>query len=226
MDNDSTSTQALQQLANAVTKISEAVEHSSESVKHFSTILEDDKKHRVADSKQVFWLGLLVPLLTFLGVVLTVWVTFKIEDKRDAVQRNYEQAGIIQMEVQSDNKVVDELNKAMIDIRAFRDYSKGLCKNGVYTSNKEELYRERRQLGYNLVRVNYAVKRHFGEGVFSSVSEFIKLIDNDQNICSKNSPSDGVLREIEANIDKKIDDKIYLKQKEIRRLKSGEILEK
>lgn len=185
-------------------------------------VIDKDERSREKEVRMVFWLGVLLPIVTFLGVVLTVWSSYRMEANREKLQRNYEEAQLLQVQVEKDNKIIDKLNQALADIREFRKVQqRDFCKNYIYVANKKKFTKEYNEKLFNLIEVAFGIKRTFNQQIYEQVKDLTYRLDLEKNICAKDAISDEDLRLEGIKINSVIEQEIKKQEAEIVKLKSS-----
>lgn len=224
-------------LADAIVSVSGAIEssnrhiaaaiHSSDkkiadALTSVAEVIDKDERSREKEVRMVFWLGVLLPVVTFLGVILTVWSSYKMEANRESLQRNYEEAQLLETHVDKYNKIADRFSEALADIREFRRAQiQNFCKKHVYTGNKKEFSKQANEKFFNLVDVLYAIRRNLDEEIYNQTATLTHSLYNEKNICAKDAVSLHQLWETGIKINDLIREKIQDTEREIIRLKNS-----
>lgn len=202
-------------------KIGNALTAVGDSLHTVAKVIHRDEKSREKEVRMVFWLGLLLPIVTFLGVTITVWSSYKMEANREKLQRNYEEAQLIQVHIDRDNELADRFNRALSALREFKKVQRrDFCKNHTYIASKREYTRKFNEKLFDLIEVVSGMRRNFDKSLYNRVLKITHSLDTEKNICAKDAITDKDLQKEGIEINNLIEKLIHEKEDKIIKLKS------
>ena len=109
---------------------------------------------------------------------------------------------ILRKEIEVKNAKLEQLNIAMVDIRAFLLSSQTKCKDKKYIGDYIKLRSDLILIIFKLVNASFAANLDFDLDSRQQVSAFVSRVFDNSEICSTNYPSDNELRKDQVEINK------------------------
>jgi hypothetical protein len=172
----------------ALLTMSKSNEETAGVMSAFKQIYAQSEQRREKIEKQKRLDGYLIPLITVLGVAMTLFAQSSWDYHREQVQYMYQQIKEIQTKTDHMAAKKDAINGAMDTVRSIREASSQLCINGKYSGDPYKLNESIMTAQYKLIDAWYALADVFDEVIQKKAKMFLDLSDanvnNNTNICS------------------------------------------
>ena len=186
----------------ALDLLSTELSNIKDSLKSLETLVKNTQNQKRSFSGRARFDLYAIPIITLMGIALSVGVASYWNHKQDERARLYKEADALTVEINERLAKRDLLMSAITNIRSIRDEGQDQCVDGKFASpDLAKFNRKFYAAMFSVINAYYLTTGIFNTSVKNKIINFITLIDPDKNyICTKNTTSDATLLPLQAQI--------------------------